>query len=205
MARGTAKVKGHTAARLSKSARREQLLEVAAEMLAEQGTPVLTMEGLAERAGVSKALPYSHFTNADDVLIALYQSEILRMGDRVARAQQAETSPEARLVAAVHAYFDVVQERGAVLAVLMGPGSAIPRLADQGDNVGQRFVADLLTQTFGIKGKQALVLADILQGSLSGAVTAWANGTASRSTAEKLVTAFVLSGLRDAAGSRPGR
>lgn len=38
-------------------------------MLLERGAAAITMEGLAVQAGVSKALPYIHFDNAEAVLI----------------------------------------------------------------------------------------------------------------------------------------
>ncbi len=41
------------------------------------------MEGIAARGGVSKALPYRHFDNADDVLMALYQREMALLAERV--------------------------------------------------------------------------------------------------------------------------
>ena len=53
--------------RLTRAARREQLLDAAAQLGAASLDSV-TMEGLAAQAGVSKALPYKFFANRDEVL-----------------------------------------------------------------------------------------------------------------------------------------
>lgn len=185
--------------RLSREARREQLLEVAAHLIVELGPAALTMERLGERAGVSKALPYSHFVNADDVLAALYVRETNNMGRRVTEAQSGITDPDERLRAAVHAYFEVVKERGTILAVILGSRPAGAAEMDEYDLVARRFVPDLLEDTFGIRGKTALVLGEVLQGALAGAVAVWARGDVSRAVAERTVCSFVIAGLRESA------
>ena len=69
--------RAHAAARqrMSGTARRSQLLDVAADAVLAGGMADLTMERLAEQAGVSKALPYTHFESIDHVLVSLYERE----------------------------------------------------------------------------------------------------------------------------------
>lgn len=183
--------------RLQKSDRREQLLDVAADFLAEAGASNLTMEGLAERAGVSKALPYSHFDNADAVLVSLYEREVARMGEGIVRALAdlgPDATPEAKLRAAFHAYFDVIEERGAVLAMLLGPGSRVPTLVnDQG--AARRFLADIIMSSFDVTAKQANVVAELFSSIASGAVSAWARGLGSRRAIEEIVVRFTHAGV----------
>ena len=73
--------------RLTRNARRDQLLDAAAVLIVSEGIPALTMERLAVRAGVSKALPYSHFERSEDVLAELYRRETGALVRRVANAQ----------------------------------------------------------------------------------------------------------------------
>jgi AcrR family transcriptional regulator len=61
-----------SAKRLSKAERRSQLLETALMIVREEGTDVLTLGYLAERAGVSKPIAYEHFKSRSGLLIALY-------------------------------------------------------------------------------------------------------------------------------------
>lgn len=59
--------------RLKKEERRAQLLEVARGIVRQQGTEVLTLGYLAERANVTKPIPYDHFGDREGLLMALYQ------------------------------------------------------------------------------------------------------------------------------------
>ncbi|MBJ3814708.1 TetR/AcrR family transcriptional regulator [Shimwellia pseudoproteus] len=59
--------------RLRKEDRRVQLLEVARGIVRQQGTEALTLGYLAERACVTKPIPYDHFGDREGLLMALYQ------------------------------------------------------------------------------------------------------------------------------------
>ncbi|MFI7452047.1 TetR/AcrR family transcriptional regulator [Nonomuraea sp. NPDC049714] len=64
--------------RLSKPARREQLLDTAMTIVRTQGTDSLTLLTLAEAGGVSRPIVYDHFGTRPGLLLALYQ----RLDDR---------------------------------------------------------------------------------------------------------------------------
>ncbi|MGW0908559.1 TetR/AcrR family transcriptional regulator [Streptomyces sp. NPDC002853] len=59
--------------RLSKQARREQLLDAAVELVRAQGADGLTLVTLAEAAGVSRPIAYDHFGTRPGLLLALYR------------------------------------------------------------------------------------------------------------------------------------
>lgn len=59
--------------RLSKAARRRQLLETALTVIREDGADRLTLGYLATCADVSKPVVYDHFATRSDLLIALYR------------------------------------------------------------------------------------------------------------------------------------
>lgn len=59
--------------KLPRAARRAQLLETARTIVREEGTDALTLGVLAERAGVSKPITYSHFDSRSGLMIALYK------------------------------------------------------------------------------------------------------------------------------------
>ena len=188
--------------RLSKEGRREQLLDVAADMVVERGIAALTMEGLAERAGVSKALPYQHFDNAGAVLIALYGREIGLLGRRVYEAVDGVADPETRVRAAIHSYFDIVAERGRVLGAFTGAGSNVAAEADGGARTGVAFVAELLVKPFGFSGSRATALASMFLGTLGGATDSWAHGDAGRRSTEAVLASVIIGGLRGASVER---
>ena len=60
--------------RLTRAARRAQLLETAQVIHHEEGADRLTLGRLAERAGVSKPVVYDHFPSQADLQIALYRA-----------------------------------------------------------------------------------------------------------------------------------
>ena len=59
--------------KMPRAARRAQLLETARAIVREEGTDALTLGALAERAGVSKPITYSHFNTRSGLMIALYK------------------------------------------------------------------------------------------------------------------------------------
>ncbi|GAA1931894.1 TetR/AcrR family transcriptional regulator [Streptomyces durmitorensis] len=62
-----------TPTRLSKQARREQLLDTAVAIVRTHGTDGLTLVTLAEAAGVSRPITYGHFATRPGLLLALYR------------------------------------------------------------------------------------------------------------------------------------
>lgn len=71
--------------RMSKAARRDQLLSVADVIVGTCGTDALTLISLAQKAGVSKPVTYEHFGSREGLLSQLYQ----RYDERVVLATQA--------------------------------------------------------------------------------------------------------------------
>lgn len=59
--------------RLSRQDRQRQLLDMAWQLIREEGTDALTLGYLAEKAGVTKPVVYDHFTTRSGLLAALYQ------------------------------------------------------------------------------------------------------------------------------------
>lgn len=172
--------------RLSRDARRAQLLDSAARLLLEKGAGAVTMERVAEWAGVSKALPYTHFHNSDDVLVALYEQVVTQLGRKVLQAVRDTPADSDRVEAMIHAYFDTVADLGPVLAAVTAPGSPAAQLADGDRRQGSRFVTRLLADQFDLPKERAAAIAPILLASLTGAVSAWVNRSASRAEVERL-------------------
>ena len=118
--------KGPRRARLRPEQRREQLLDVAAEILLASGFDALTMEGVAQRAGVSKGLGYAYFENAEALALALHEREVTAVYHRVEEAMAGTAAFAEQLPRALTAYLDVVTERGDLLARAW-KGGRLPR------------------------------------------------------------------------------
>lgn len=154
--------------------------------MVERGADAVTMERLAEWAGVSKALPYAHFDNSDHVLVALYQRVARRLGNRVLEALEGTGRDDDKAVVVVRTYLDTVREMGAVLAAVSTPGSRVADLADGDTRTGSRFVADLLTDHFDVPRERATAAAPIVLAALTGAVASWRDGDGSRRDVEAI-------------------
>ncbi|MFD4022033.1 TetR/AcrR family transcriptional regulator [Streptomyces sp. NPDC058576] len=113
-----------TSTRLSKQARREQLLDTAVAIVRREGTDGLTLVTLAEAAGVSRPIAYDHFGTRPGLLLALYRrlDERHRAGIAQAVQEAATTADEvARVIS--RAYFACatdMPELSAVSAALKG-------------------------------------------------------------------------------------
>ncbi len=113
-----------TSSRLSKQARREQLLDAALEIVRTQGADALTLVTLAEAAGVSRPIAYDHFGTRAGLLIALYRRLEEQHRSAVSDALRS-AAPDAAEIAHVMsvAYFACatdMPEFGALSAALKG-------------------------------------------------------------------------------------
>lgn len=169
---------------MTKSERRHQLLDVAARHVVEHGLAAMSMERVAEWAGVSKALPYTHFENIEQLLVRLWQREWIAIGREIVDALE-HADPDADLaMVRARAYFDAVAKRTAVISALTAPGSTIPHHGDPGGE-GPRYSARLLHRYHGVDKRRALALSGILQGALFGATTTWMHGLGEREVLEE--------------------
>ncbi len=186
--------------RLTREARREQILDAAAELLVERGSASVTMERVAEWAGVSKALPYAHFDNSDEVLVALYHRVVGELGTRVVVALEGCGPSDDRITVVVRTYLDTVAELGPILGAVTAPGSPSSELADGDRRVGPTFLAGLLVEYFDVAEPEARAMAPVILASLDGAVAAWVDRVASRSQVEAMSVAVLRTLLEQPEG-----
>jgi AcrR family transcriptional regulator len=171
-------------ARLTKEARRDQLLDAAAEIISQRGVAAATMERVAEQAGVSKALPYQHFENAPDLVSALYWREMTDLAARVTVAVESAGTNEERARAGVTAFFDSVGQRAPLLVALGSVPSSPAAGGPEQRQLSHEFVVTLLRDNFGTTAEDAKACVGILLGALTAAVESWAYGDASRRALE---------------------
>lgn len=105
-------------ARLTAAQRREQFLDVAAQIVVEQGADAVTMEAVAARAGVSKALSYRYFDNAGALLVALFDREVVELDRRIMAAVERADTFEAKVRATFVGWGGPIGDRGRLLGRL---------------------------------------------------------------------------------------
>ncbi|MET9922208.1 TetR/AcrR family transcriptional regulator [Streptomyces sp. NPDC006435] len=131
--------------RLSPAERRAQLLAVAAQLFAAHPYDDVLMEGVAERAGVSRALLYQHFPSKRDLFAVLYQQVATELLAR-SRFDPADTLVE-QLTEGLDAHIEYFAEnRNTVLAanrVLAGDRLVQTIMNDELDALRERLLGVL--------------------------------------------------------------
>jgi AcrR family transcriptional regulator len=150
--------------RLSRTARRAQLLVAARDVFAAQGYHAAAMDDIAEKAGVSKPVLYQHFPGKLELYRALLTTYATELVDRVREAIDRRTQDNReRVHAAVAAYFDFVAGEGHAYRLvfesdLRGEPEAAA-LVDQALTQCIDAVAAVVTEDAGLDGERARLVA----------------------------------------------
>ena len=133
--------------------RREQLLDVGRSLFAERGFDATSVEEVANRAGVSKPVVYSHFGGKEGLYAAVVDREmstlLQMMGDALAGGH-----PRELLEQAARAFLDYVEQCTDGFLILVkgsGVGSSTGTLTTLLDHVAER-VAEILGRGFAARG-----------------------------------------------------
>jgi AcrR family transcriptional regulator len=97
--------------RMSAADRRAAILDAARDAFAETGYHETSLDAVAERTGVSKALLYEHFSSKRELYIAMLELHVHDLIERIAGAIAAADPGEARMRAGLEAFFGFVEER----------------------------------------------------------------------------------------------
>ena len=111
MTSGTVRGVRETRTRLSAPQRRRQLLSVARRLFADHGYHGLSMEQLAEAAGVSKPVLYQHFPSKRELYLALVHDANAELEAKIRAALEGTSDNRARVTGAISTYFDFVEDR----------------------------------------------------------------------------------------------
>lgn len=116
--------------RLTREDRQRQLIETAWRIVGEEGTDALTLGHLAERAGVTKPVVYSHFVTRNGLLIALYRDFDAReyaVMNAAIDGSEASLAGKARAIAS--SYVDCVLTQGREIPGVVAALAGSPELA----------------------------------------------------------------------------
>jgi len=129
---------------------RAALLDEAAAMLAEGGIAGVTMRGLGERLGVSRAAPYRHFADKTELLVAVAAAGFRRLEERVqAVAAGAPPSDLERFRRMGEEYVRFALENPAHYRLMYGNEALsrrdLPELREAGNALYERLVDEIQT------------------------------------------------------------
>jgi AcrR family transcriptional regulator len=109
-----------TASRLSASARREQLLDVAIDAFAKSGYHSTSMNEVAAAAGVTKPVLYQHFDSKRALYVALLEDVGDRLTNAILEATKHTDSGKEKTRVGFNAYFTWVAEHPREFQLLFG-------------------------------------------------------------------------------------
>ena len=96
---------------MSAADRREAILDAARSAFAERGFHETSLDSVAERAGVSKALLYEHFSSKRELYVAMLEMHVHELVERISGAVAGAEPGEPRMRAGLEAFFGFVEER----------------------------------------------------------------------------------------------
>jgi len=194
-------------ARLAHADRRDALLDAAVEFVAAGHIDDISMESVAERAGVSRALVYKHFANRHDLLAAVYQRESALLHDELAADVAAASSVEEMFRALVHGALRAQASRGATFAALRGARmrtTASRAEQRQRDRTTLRYFATQAVRQFGLDEPHARAGVAIMLGAIETVLAQWRARPTPQHAAllEDAYVALVVGGLHELARQR---
>lgn len=155
--------------RLRREERYELLLDAAEALVVERGVGGLTMEGIAARGNVNKALPYQHFPNRDAVLVALHERRTRAFDERLAETMRDARGFADRIDVLLGLWLDELETHGPLLDALdhaRTEDGALERRRRARLRTAFEFTAELIRAAYPVsKGDAALAAGVFLAGS----------------------------------------
>lgn len=109
--------------------RREQLLDVTTQLAVEEGFHAISLEAVARRAGITRAVIYQHFEDLHDLLGAVVRRESARALEQVGQSTVTDLSTgdaRERLLASLAAYLQVVRDHPTTWRLVLMPPEGAP-------------------------------------------------------------------------------
>ena len=168
--------KSVAAGRLQSSARRDALLDAAVALVRTKGVQVVSMEAVAERAGVSRPLVYKHFANRDELLAAAYRREASKLHQDLASEVASAGSVEEMYQALLRGSMRATVERGQIFAALRAAGGwnrDIRREQRSRDRETVRAFAAVAARQYGLERRRSTSVTAVLLGALDAVLAQW--------------------------------
>jgi AcrR family transcriptional regulator len=139
--------------RLRADERRERLIDIARQLVIEQGPNDITIGTVADRADVTRALVYKHFDNKHDLLLTVYRREAKLLDKQIRRmVEAAPPGLESKLRSFIAAAIDAVDAHAPFFTPLRDARTDPSVRRDQRgwDSRSVSYFADLAADEFGV-------------------------------------------------------
>lgn len=120
-----------TSVRMTAAQRRQQLLDVARDVVDEHGFHAVSIEAVARGAGITRPVVYGHFDDLGGLLHALVEREgaraLAQLGAVMARREGGGEPPEI-LLATLRAYLEAVRDDPVTWRLVLMPPEGAPAI-----------------------------------------------------------------------------
>ncbi|HVA59379.1 MAG TPA: TetR/AcrR family transcriptional regulator [Mycobacteriales bacterium] len=187
--------------RLSRSARRTQLLGAAQEVFVANGYHAAAMDDIAERAGVSKPVLYQHFPGKLELYLALLDQHVASLERGVNRALASTPDNRARVQASIAAYFDFVGDEGGAFRLVFESDlrnePVVRARVERALQVSIEAIADTIARDTGLQREESELLSCGLAGLAEVSARWWLSsaGSVPKARAVELLTALAWRGI----------
>jgi len=190
--------------------RRSALLDAAAAIVASDGVAAVTMDAVAETAGVSRPLVYRYFPTSGDLLAELYARELTDHDAKLDVELQAATTFEDAVRALIRVWLATFGERGPVVGPLFRAEAIADRVREETrkrDHATVDHFSPLAMAEFGVSRRVAVAGVWMQLGTLQAMLHVWAATPRRyrRSEAAAMYVAMVMGAWRELAQLEPER
>lgn len=184
--------------RLAPEARRNQILDDAAQLVLAEGLSAVNMERLGREAGISKGLVYNYFPTRDALLAALLHREQADLRDRGMTSALHARSYSDLIRQTTRLYLEQTRDRGALIAALLADPS-IARLMEDVNRAEQdrtiRYFVRATRRQYGLPLPLAIAAVDMLMAVTAQAGKLVAQDAIDIDTAEEMCVRLITGGL----------
>ena len=162
--------------RLPSADRRDTLLDATADLLASGDAEAVSMEAVAERAGVSRPLVYKHFANRRELLAAVYRRESSLLHVELSTAVRGANGLEEMFRALIRGSLRAQATRGATFAALRAAGGRDRAMRDEQrkrDRITVSYFAKQAAHELALDESEARRAVAILLGAIESVLARW--------------------------------
>jgi AcrR family transcriptional regulator len=186
--------------RLDPAARRDQLVQIAEQLIVENGLHAVTMKRIASLAGISETQAYNYFNTREQLFVELARREFARI--RKAREEDLVRTSDhyERITRTTRTYLRHIGQRGALLQTLLSNPVVRALLRAEHRKEQSNYIrshAQELAELYGIPKGLALGTTVVLTTLCLRAGKIIADGRISVATAERLCLSMMLQGSHD--------
>lgn len=136
----------------------------------------ITMDSVAEAAGVSRPLLYKHFANRHELLTAVYRREAALLHEELAEAVRRAPGLEDKFRALMQGAIQAQSDRGAALSALRAAGGRDREFRDEQrrrDRATVRYFSRLAVAEYGVPEQQTTAMVSILLRTMESVLSEW--------------------------------